>query len=245
MLSVVVFEFSGMRCQPLRRALCSMESVMSIDETETSIYSSYDEYCKARGIPLPHRVEFDRSKINQDELKVIKEYFSHLCLDLTVYSDLFTVQQSIDAINEFNSLVFGRIQKAYIEKLCLSLACLLDPAQTGNNKNLSLKRIIDQCECTELDCKYSGLLRLYESTGIKNWRSKLLAHNDLNTLMGKSKLELKFEHDDIENIIELIQEIFDDISDPKSQTDIRVTLPFDQNVNNFVNKLKSASNKNA
>ncbi|WP_337922226.1 hypothetical protein [Vibrio cholerae] len=67
----------------------------------------------------------------------------------------------------------------------------------------------------------------------------------INTLMGKSKLELKFEHDDIENIIELIQEIFDDISDPKSQTDIRVTLPFDQNVNHFVNKLKSASNKNA
>lgn len=61
--------------------------------------------------------------------------------------------------------------------------------------------------------------------------------------MGK-KLELKFEHDDIENIIELIQEIFDDISDPTIQTDIRITLPFDQDVNQFISKLKLASNKN-
>ncbi|PKG62641.1 MULTISPECIES: hypothetical protein [Pseudoalteromonas] len=218
---------------------------MSIDKPETRIYASYDEFCKERGLPLPHRVEFDRTKVNQDELKVIKEYFTNLCLDLTIYSDLFTEQQSIDAMNEFNSLVFSRIQKAYIEKLCLSLACLLDPAQTGKNKNLSLARVITQCECPELDGKYSELLKLYEFTGIKSWRSKLLAHNDLNTLMGKKKLDLKFEHDDIESIIELIQEIFDDISDPTVHTDIRIILPFEQDVNQFVSKLKLASNKNA
>ena len=216
---------------------------MSTDKSETRIYASHDEYCKARDLPLPHRVEFDRSKVNQDELKVIKEYFTNLCLDLTVYSDLFTEQQSIDAMNEFNSLVFRQIQKAYIEKLCLSLACLLDPAQTGKNQNLSLERIIKQCECPELDGKYSDLFKFYELTGIKSWRSKLLAHNDLNTLMGKKKLDLKFEHDDIENIIELIQEIFDDISDPTVHTDIRITLPFDQDVNQFVRKLKLGSEK--
>ncbi|EJM7234150.1 acetyltransferase [Vibrio cholerae] len=27
MVAVVVFEFSGMRCQPLRRALCALEEV--------------------------------------------------------------------------------------------------------------------------------------------------------------------------------------------------------------------------
>jgi len=218
---------------------------MSIDKPETRIYASYDDYCKERGLPLPSRVEFDRTKVNQEELKVIKEYFTNLCLDLTIYSDLFTEQESIDVMNGFNSLVFSRIQKAYIEKLCLSLACLLDPAQTGKNKNLSLARIITQCECPELDGKYSNLLKLYELTGIKNWRSKLLAHNDLNTLMGKKILDLKFEHDDIENIIELIQEIFDDISDPTVQTDIRVTLPFDKDVNQFISKLKLACSKNA
>lgn len=114
--------------------LCISEDSMSTDKPETRIYASYDEFCKVRGLPLPKRVEFDRAKVNQDEFKVIKDYFTNLCLDLTVYSDLFTEQQSINVMNEFNPLVFGRIQKAYIEKLCLSLACLLDPAQTGKNK---------------------------------------------------------------------------------------------------------------
>ncbi|MFI0473736.1 hypothetical protein ACGLWX_13565 [Halomonas sp. HMF6819] len=215
---------------------------MSTNKSETQIYATYDEFCKARGLILPHRVEFNRSKVKQDELKVIKEYFTNLCLDLTVYSDLFTDQQSIDVLNEFNSLIFGRIQKAYIEKLCLSLACLLDPAQTGrNNENLSLARIIAQCECPELDDKYSELLKLYELTGIKSWRSKLLAHNDLNTLMGKKKLDLKFRKNDIENIIELIQEIFDDISGSTAQTDIRIALLFDQDISQFLNKLKLSS----
>ena len=218
---------------------------MSTDKPQARIYASYDEYCKERGLPLPHRVEFDRSKVNQGELKVIKEYFINLCLDLTIYSGLFTDQHSIDAMNEFNPLVFSRIQEAYIEKLCLSLACLLDPAQTGRNKNLSLSRVITQCECSELDDKYSELVNLYELTGIKSWRSKLLAHNDLNTLMGKKKLDLKFEYDDIENIIKLIQEIFNDITDPEVHTDFRITLPGDQDVNQFVTKLKLASNKNA
>ncbi|MCK8044854.1 hypothetical protein MSG37_08150 [Shewanella sp. 1CM18E] len=208
------------------------------DDSEISRYSSFDEFCNANGLPLPHRVEFDRSKINQQELKVIKNYFTDLCIDLTVYSDLFTSQESVDTLNEFNDLIFNRIKRAYVEKLCLSIACLLDPAETGNNKNLSLAHIIKQCNCPELDVKLDGLKGIYESTGIKRWRQKLLAHNDLSTLMGVKPLDLKFEHNDIEHMIELIQEIFDDISDPTVHTDIRVVLPFDKNGSAFIKKLQ-------
>lgn len=208
------------------------------DNSEISRYSSFDELCKANGLPLSHRVEFDRSKINLQELEVIKSYFTGLCIDLTVYSELFTSQESVDVLNRFNQLIFKRIQRAYIEKLCLSIACLLDPAETGQNKNLSLAHIIKQCNCPELDEKLDGLKGLYESTGIKRWRQKLLAHNDLSTLMGVKPLDLKFEHNDIEHMMDLIREIFDDISDPTIHTDIRVVLPFDKNGNAFIKKLQ-------
>lgn len=208
------------------------------DDSEILRYSSYDEFCKANGLPLPHRVEFDRSKINLRELEVIKNYFTDLCIDLTVYSDLFTSQESVDILNGFNSLIFNRIKRAYVEKLCLSIACLLDPAQTGKNKNLSLAHIIKQCNCPELDVKLDGLKDIYRSTGIKRWRQKLLAHNDLSTLMGGKPLYLKFEHNDIEHMIELIREIFDDISDPTVHTDFRVVLPFDKNGSAFIKKLQ-------
>jgi hypothetical protein len=214
---------------------------MSIDKSEVKIYATHDEFCEKHGIHKPRRVEFDRSKISQSELGVIKEYFSNLCTDLTLYADIFTDSESARILNEFNSIVFCRIQKSYLEKLCLSIACLLDPAQTGNNKNLSLARIIGQCECPELDKKLSELKDRYISTGIQQWRHKLLAHNDLGTLMGTEPLELKFEHDDIEDIVTLIQEIFDDISDPTVHTDIRVVLPFDMDGSAFIKKLRSVS----
>lgn len=212
---------------------------MSNERSEVNISASFDDFCEKYGFQKPHRIEFDRSLVNESELEVMKGYFTDLCTDLTLYSELFTKRDSIDALNDFNPLVFSRIQKAYIEKLCLSIACLLDPAQTGKNKNLSLAHIIKQCDCPELDEKQEILQGLYVSTGIKKWRQKLLAHNDLSTLMGRSKLELKFEYDDIENIIELVQEIFDDISDPKVHTDIRVVLPYDMNGSAFISKLKS------
>ncbi|EKO3594226.1 hypothetical protein M3891_003403, partial [Vibrio metschnikovii] len=215
------------------------------DNSGVLIYSSYDEYCKENNLPLPKRIEFDRSKVNQQELKVLKSYFISLCTDLTLYSEFFTVQESVDVLNEFNSLVFSRIQRAYLEKLCLSLACLFDPAETRKNKNLSLSRIIKQCNCPELDAKFNELNELYISTGIKNWRQKLLAHNDLRTLMGTKPLKLKFEYDDIENIMELIQEIVDDISYPTVSTDIKVVLPRDQDCGTFIYKLQCVLNNKA
>ncbi|ATG79761.1 MULTISPECIES: AbiU2 domain-containing protein [unclassified Pseudoalteromonas] len=213
---------------------------MSYDKSKVTIHATYDDFCETHGLPKPHRVEFDRAKVNKSELDVINNYFSNLCVDLTLYSELFTEEHSISVLNKFNPLVFSRIQKAYIEKLCLSIACLLDPAETGKNKNLSLARIIKQCECPGLDEKQKKLQELYVSTGIKKWRQKLLAHNDLGTLMGRKTLDLKFEHDDVEYILELIQEIFNDISDPTVHTDIKVTLPFDQNGKAFINKLKQS-----
>ncbi|EGQ9468438.1 hypothetical protein J7G21_004144 [Vibrio parahaemolyticus] len=212
----------------------------SNDNSGVLVYASYEEACKANNLPLPKRIECDSSKVDQQEFEVLKEYFLNLCTDLTLYSELFTIQESLDVLHKFNPLVFSHIQKAYLEKLCLSIACLLDQAETGKNKNLSLARIIKQCDCPNLDAKFQELKELYASTGIKEWRRKLLAHNDLQTLMGTKPLNLKFEHDDIENIMELIQEIIDDISDPKVSTDIKVVLPRDQDSSAFIYKLQCA-----
>ncbi|WP_219623907.1 hypothetical protein, partial [Vibrio parahaemolyticus] len=74
----------------------------SNDKSDVSIYASYDDFCKANNLPLPKRVEFDRSKVNQQELSVLKKYFTDLCTDLTLYSELFTSQESVDVLNKFN-----------------------------------------------------------------------------------------------------------------------------------------------
>ncbi len=40
MVAVVVFEFSGMRCQPLRRALCELLQNLIIDKNENNTFIS-------------------------------------------------------------------------------------------------------------------------------------------------------------------------------------------------------------
>jgi hypothetical protein len=93
------------------------------DNSGVTIHASYDEFCKTHGLEPPKRIEFDRSKVNPEELEVLKGYFSSLCTELTIYKELFTKQESVGVMNKFNSFIFSRIQRAYIEKICLSLAC--------------------------------------------------------------------------------------------------------------------------
>src|SRR5215471_5302470 len=174
-------------------------------------------------------IKVDRSKVNHQELDTLKQYFRNLCTDLTIYQDLFTREQAVTVLNRFSSLIFARIQQTYIQKLCLSLACLFDPEQTGKNKNLSLQRLVNQCDCNELTKMYDDLVQIYDATGIRDWRNKVLAHNDLGTLLGTETLTVNLNWSVIEHISEKIQEIFGTMSDPHVQTDIRNLLPADKN----------------
>ncbi len=124
------------------------------------------------------------------------------------------------------------------------MTCLFDPEHTGKGKNeqenLSLKRFIKHCNCNELTKMYDDLLQLYKATGIKDWRNKVLVHNDLKTLLGIEELKLNFGPSDIEHLSEKIYELVDIIRDPRIQSDSRVILPYDQDVSSFLHKLKKA-----
>src|SRR5690554_8189758 len=91
-----------------------------------------------------NKIDFSLSDINPDELAVLKTYFSEICTDFTLYMQLFSEKESIEQVNQFNSFVFNRLERAYLEKICLKIATLMDPARTGGNQNLSLIRFIEQ-----------------------------------------------------------------------------------------------------
>ena len=124
----------------------------------------------------------------------------------------------------------------------------MDPASSGKgsaNKNLSLKRLVDISQNSELKETYGRLQASYEKTGIKIWRNKILAHTDLKTAMGEYDFELKLDKDTLNEIIREIQDIYDLIKDPNVYKDTAVTLPFDKDVNSFLTKLKVANNSNS
>ncbi len=207
--------------------------------------STQEEFFKRMGRSIPNHPKIDRSIISPEELKLFDKYFSTLCTDLTIYKQLFSIEESIEVLNSFSSIIFGRIQSTYIERICLKIACLLDPAESGRNginKNLTLKRFASQCNSAELNTLIKNLDALYNSTGIKTWRNKVLAHSDLKTAMGEFDFDLKFTLEDLENIIQCIQEIVDLIVGPNVTTDTEVVLPYGNDVGSFIAKLKKCNN---
>jgi hypothetical protein len=207
------------------------------DEKKVIRTSSMEEFYERIGMPVPNTPKVDRTLFNESELKCFEDYFVSLCTDLTIYNQLFGSDDSIKVLNEFNGLIFQRIQSNFIERICLKIACLMDPAKSGSNKNLSLKRLVEISSVQELADAYEKLNNYYQDTGIKTWRNKILAHTDLKAAMGEYDFNLSFEVNDLKLIIQEIQNILDLIKDPTVYTEAEVTLPFDSDGNSFIFKL--------
>ncbi|QJR79970.1 hypothetical protein CA267_003830 [Alteromonas pelagimontana] len=217
---------------------------MKDDHKGFSTTSSWEEFSKRTGIPLPSTPKIDRSLFSDSEIKCFESYFVSLCTDLTIYNQLFGTDESISVLNEFNGFVFKRIQRSFLEKICLKISCLMDPAKAGSNDNLSLLRFVEKAGSPELSAVYDKLYKDYESTGIKIWRNKVLAHTDLKTVMGKFEFKLKLDADNINRMVRDMQDLIDLIKDPRVYTDTEVTLPFGSDGNSFVSRLRKINSEN-
>ncbi|RBO83419.1 hypothetical protein DFP76_104238 [Marinomonas aquiplantarum] len=191
-------------------------------------------------------LDFNLLDVNQEDLQVLKSVFSNVCIDLTLYMQLFGEDESCNELNEFNSFVFPLIQKAYLERICIKVATLMDPAASnwGKQKNLSLCQFIAQTESELLKGKFETLKKFYIDSGIKDWRNKVLAHSDLLTVSDKEPLKVSFTLDQVNDFIEGIQSFIDMMSDPRLATDISVVLPYDRSGVAFVAKIKQCNMRN-
>lgn len=233
------------------KRLCAVQviwsmNIMSDDRNVFKTLSPQDFY-KRTGLLMPEKTHIDRSLFDSGELECFEDYFVSLCTDLTIYNQLFGSDEAISVLNEFSGLIFNRIQRTFVEKICLKIACLMDPASSGkggSNKNLSLRRFVEVADNAELNVAYEKLHKSYEDTGIKEWRNKILAHTDLKTAMGVYDFDLKFDVQALNELIRETQDILDLIKDPCVYTDTEVTLPFGKDVGTFLSKLKLLNEEN-
>lgn len=186
-----------------------------------------------------NQIDFDLAHINKNDLAVLKRYFSDICTDLSLYMQLFSYEEHLIELNKFNGFVFSRLEKSYLEKICLKVATLMDPPKSMGNENLSLRRFIEQTKSTMLKGYYERLYEFYEKSGIKDWRNKVLAHADLAVLAGESSININFERHDIDNFVAEIQEFIDWVSDPKTATDHKIVLPRDVDGYAFIHKVRT------
>lgn len=189
-----------------------------------------------------NRLDFDLNSLNKEEVSALKNFLTELCTDLTIYMDLFDNKESIAELNKFNSLIFSRIERAYIERICLKFSTLMDPPKSCGKENLSFKRFIKITDSNLLQGLYDEIRSFYVGSGIKDWRNKVLAHADLSTFIANN-INLKFKRADITEVIARCQEFVDWISDPTTSTDHLVKLPYGNDVSSFINGIKKLNNK--
>jgi hypothetical protein len=172
--------------------------------------------------------------------------------DFTIYTQLFTEDESVEVLNDFNPLIFGNYQKVLIVSIFSKIARLLDPAKTGKDKNLSLDYFVEKYELNEeqdvID-ELSYIKNFYKNSNLKKYRNKVLSHNDASLALRGESISLKVEAPDVESMIELIGNLFflikykSGVSDVNRAIDPLITLPFDKDGVAFIHKLKLAYNK--
>lgn len=202
---------------------------------------TFEDFCKENpnvpNLVATNKIDFLLSDVNQDDLAVLKGYFSGICTDWTIYMQLFYKQDDIEQLEKFNGFIFGYIEKAYLERICLKISTLMDPVGKRGNKNLSLQLFIKQTKSQKLEDQFDRLKEFYTSSGIKKWRDKVLAHADLKTLAGMREIKINFERKDVNSFLANIQEFIDMLSDPGVATDHTVVLPRDKDGKAFIQKI--------
>ena len=110
-----------------------------------------------------------------------------LHLEWAEYRELFgTSRERIDLLNQLPGL-FSRLQNVLWELVLLGIARLLDPPDSGKNKdNVTLMRLgglVDPTIKPEID----GLLAVVEKKCAfsLDWRKRRIAHRDLNLALKK------------------------------------------------------------
>ncbi len=98
------------------------------------------------------------------------------------YRKLYAEKGNLELINRHGGFLFKLIQDALWDETLLHLARLTDPARTGKNENLSIRRLVELTMGSEEGTQINELANvvLLKSEFAREHRNKRLAHHDLN-----------------------------------------------------------------
>lgn len=95
--------------------------------------------------------------------------------------------ETVELLDKTAPAFFAMHQRVLIDDIILSMARLLDPAETGAYENLSLYRLQDCANATgnsKLSTDFGAAFETFKkhSESLKIYRNKRLGHNDLDTI---------------------------------------------------------------
>jgi hypothetical protein len=105
-----------------------------------------------------------------------------------LYLDLFGKPENIEVLNQTTPTVFHLIEESLRADMTMAFGRLLDPAEQGSNKNLSLQHLVQELRPHVDEAHFSKLEKQVQEikaqcSGILKLRMKKYGHNDLRTAL--------------------------------------------------------------
>jgi hypothetical protein len=180
-------------------------------------------------------------------LSQLKNFLADVSTDLTYYRQIFGSEQNVKVLREFSDWVFANYQQCLIDNIYSKLSKLLDPKSSCGKDNLSFAYIINAYSLSndpEIESGLSNIMGKFESSGLKNYRNKVLSHNDAHTVFSGTQCGVSINDETLDAFLFSLWELFgllqyktgQEDSIPKYSTEI--IIPAEMDGETFVLKLK-------
>lgn len=177
----------------------------------------------------------------------LKKLLADISTDLTYYRQIFGSDENVSVLRSVSDWVFANYQKCLINTIYSKLSRLLDPKSSCSSDNLSFSYVIDTLSLahdSEINDSFSIIKEIYESSGLKEYRNKVLSHNDAHIVLCGSKFGVNFNDDSLDEFLTRLWDLFcllqykAGLEDSIVKYSNEILIPAEMDGITFVQKLK-------
>jgi hypothetical protein len=182
-----------------------------------------------------------------DYLAKLKKLLADISTDLTFYRQIFGSDENVLVLRSVSNWVFANYQQCLVDAIYYKLSRLLDPKSSCGSDNLSFAYIIDTyslSDDSQINDSLSAIKNRYESSGLKNYRNKVLSHNDAHIVLTGSQCRVDFNDEALDQFLASLWDLFGLLQYKTGEKDsilkysTEVLMPAEMDGETFVLKLK-------
>ncbi|MCP1339874.1 hypothetical protein NJR55_09755 [Idiomarina sp. M1R2S28] len=220
---------------------------MHDDKVRTCLPSDEDAPEFVRKLYTHASIDFNKEDLDQEKLAAFKQLVVELCHDFTVYQGMFGSVQARNNSYKLGKSVMFIVERSMLTQICLRYAALVhdnSPMKDGKTKKgeqvVSFKELIKPLGSAWLNANLKECEAFFSSSGLKKWRNKVIAHNDLKVFKNRAKYIPKLSIDVIQEQLSLLNESLNYLEDKQYQvTQVEVGLEFGEGLDKYREMLDS------
>lgn len=138
------------------------------------------------------------------ELSRYNSYITDIRREVMLFEQLYCSEDSLAIINANLMDVFKIVQRSMFVSILTRVSAVFDSKSFRSDPNLSLDYFEDKYRefaSEKLLNDFEAIKGRYEAMNIKNFRNKLIAHNDQKTIFGESSITHSIENGDLMKLL--------------------------------------------